>query len=124
MVLVGVERVFAIDECTQEGEYKSEIIQTFLCSGHRINHVLIIKSYWNKNIHTDAVIENKLIQRESEEEEVVVVVASAVVGVGVSVSVSQPTLKAPGHRPSSGPQEMAKVTRSTMMISPSSHSIS
>ena len=98
------------------------------------------------------MIENKLIQIESEEEEVVVVVASAVVGfvdsfvvvasavvgfvdsfvvvasavvgVGVSVSVSQPTLKAPGHRPSSGPQEMAKVTRSTMMISPSSQLIS
>ena len=84
------------------------------------------------------MIENKLIQIESAEEEVVVVVASAVVGfvdsfvvvasavvgVGVSVSVSQPTLKAPGHRPSSGPQEMAKVTRSTMMISPSSQLIS
>ena len=84
------------------------------------------------------MIENKLIQIESEEEEVVVVVAStvvgfvdsfvvvasAVVGVGVSVSVSQPTLKAPGHRPSFGPQEMAKVTRSTMMISPSSQLIS
>ena len=54
---------------------------------------------------------------ESDDEEAVVV--GAVVVVVVVVSISQPTLKAPGHRPSSGPQEISKVTRSTMMISPS-----
>ena len=60
-----------------------------------------------------------------------VVVASDVVGfvdsfvvVGASVSVSQPTLNAPGHRSSSAPQVMSKVTRSTMMISPSGQLIS
>ena len=59
---------------------------------------------------------------ESDDEEAVVV--GAVVVVVVVVSISQPTLKAPGHRPSSGPQEISKVTRSTMMISPSGQLVS
>ena len=67
------------------------------------------------------MIKNELIQIESDDE---VVVSSVVVVVVVVVSVSQPTLNAPGHRPSSAPQEMSKVTRSTMMISPSEQLIS
>ena len=68
------------------------------------------------------MIKNELIQIESDDE--VVVSSVVVVVVVVVVSVSQPTLNAPGHRPSSAPQEMSKVTRSTMMISPSEQLIS
>ena len=89
-----------------------EISQTFLCSARRIiliTSIIIIMYepkiyfllFYREAISTDAIIEKRLIQVESEEEGAVVGVSSDVDVVIGGSAVSQPTLKAPGHLPSS-----------------------
>ena len=98
-----------------------EISQTFLCSARRIiliTSIIIIMYepkiyfllFYREAISTDAIIEKRLIRVESEEEgavvgassDVDVVAGSSDVDVVIGGSaVSQPTLKAPGHLPSS-----------------------